>query len=93
MFFAQNFFIYALNQYATQGYTYIEVGDGDELWQNPHFHKVFKAHPRTFDLLHSLYEKKQLYMLLAPLGTMILSVRNEATEPELVPTIASGAAN
>jgi UDP-2,3-diacylglucosamine pyrophosphatase LpxH len=60
----EKLFIYALEQYATLGYTYVEVGDGDELWQNPQFDKVFHAHPRTFNLLHRLHVKDQLYMLL-----------------------------
>ena len=34
--FARNkeLFLHALNHYYREGFTYIEVGDGDDLWQN-----------------------------------------------------------
>jgi len=33
----QNLFFHALNYYYNKGFTYIEIGDGDELWENKIF--------------------------------------------------------
>lgn len=57
-------FLYALEQYNRGGFTYIEAGDGDELWQNRHFQTVHRAYPRVFDLLHRLDQSGRLYLLL-----------------------------
>lgn len=64
--FAPNEALYrhALEQYAEQGFTYVEVGDGDELWQNRSFARVHRAHARTFDVLHRFDKRDQLYLLL-----------------------------
>ena len=37
--FGRNRHIYdhALDYYYNHGYTYVEVGDGDELWENAHY--------------------------------------------------------
>jgi predicted phosphodiesterase len=53
--FAQNedLFLQALRHYFREGFTYIEVGDGDELWQNRRLSSVKRAHRPTFDLLHT----------------------------------------
>jgi UDP-2,3-diacylglucosamine pyrophosphatase LpxH len=56
-------FLSALKHYADNGFTYVEVGDGDELWQNPQFDRIYQAHASTFDLLHRLAKENQLYML------------------------------
>ncbi len=65
-FFAVNeaLFLHALEHYTERGFTYIEVGDGDELWQNRHFETVHRAYPHIFDLLHRLDQAGRLYMLL-----------------------------
>ncbi|MBN1936529.1 MAG: hypothetical protein JW934_17840 [Anaerolineae bacterium] len=57
-------FLHALDHYARQGFTYVEVGDGDELWQNRHFEQVRHAHARTFDLLHHFDQAGRLHLLL-----------------------------
>ena len=33
----RNIYFHALNHYYTAGYQYIELGDGDELWENTSF--------------------------------------------------------
>lgn len=33
----EDLFVYALSHYALAGFTYIELGDGDDLWQTPRF--------------------------------------------------------
>ncbi len=63
--FAQNesLFLQALRHYYDEGFTYVEVGDGDELWQNRRLSAVKEAHGRTFDLLHAFANDNRLHML------------------------------
>ncbi len=63
--FAQNeaLFLEALGHYYDEGYTYVEVGDGDELWQNRRLSAVKAAHRRTFDLIHAFASENRLQML------------------------------
>ena len=44
----QNLFFHALNQYYDQGFTYIEIGDGDELWENKNFGDIRRAYDNIF---------------------------------------------
>lgn len=57
-------FLRALVNYAEQGFAYVEVGDGDELWQNRRFDLIRRAHARTFDCLHRFDQASRLYLLL-----------------------------
>lgn len=57
-------FVETLRHYADAGFTYIEVGDGDELWQNHDLRAVQAAHPEAFDLLHRLDADRRLHLLL-----------------------------
>ncbi len=50
----ENLFLRALGYYHRHGFTYIEVGDGDELWKNRRFCDVREAHGRAFDLFQVL---------------------------------------
>jgi len=63
--FAQNedLFLQALKHYFREGFTYVEVGDGDELWQNRCLSAVKRAHRRTFDLLHTFAGENRLHMI------------------------------
>jgi predicted phosphodiesterase len=63
--FAQNedLFIEALRHYYRRGFTYVEVGDGDELWQNRQLSAVKRAHRRTFDLLHAFAAQDRLHLI------------------------------
>lgn len=63
--FAHNLKIYnqALKEYFKKGYTYIEVGDGIELWENKSFEPIFKAHQKSFDLLKLYRKHNRLHML------------------------------
>ncbi len=63
--FAHNMEIYthAINQYYDEGFTYIELGDGIELWENDSFEPIYKAHKNVFELLKLFHEKDRLYLL------------------------------
>ncbi len=57
-------FLHALTHYYHQGFTYIEVGDGDELWHNPRFSDIRHAHRRLFDLLFRFWEQNRLVLII-----------------------------
>ena len=47
----------ALNYYYENGYTYIELGDGDELWENRSLDDIKEIHSHVFWLLSKFYSK------------------------------------
>jgi len=54
---------YALELYYQKNYTYIELGDGVELWENYTFEPIYKAHKAIFDLLDLFYQDNRLHIL------------------------------
>ena len=63
--FAHNMEIYthAIQEYYERNFTYIELGDGVELWENYSFEPIYKAHKNVFELLKQFYQDNRLYML------------------------------
>lgn len=59
----QNLYFAALNYYNDNGYTYIELGDGDELWENRKIEDIIGAHSDAFWLLSLFYSDHRLYMM------------------------------
>ncbi len=59
----EHLFLAALSHYEREGFTYIELGDGDELWENKDMRKIVQAHTDAFYILGKLYQKGRLYML------------------------------
>lgn len=59
----QNVYFAALNDYFEKGYTYIELGDGDELWENRSFTRIIDIHSDVFWLLSKYNEENRLFML------------------------------
>ena len=59
----QNLYYAALQHYYRMGYTYIELGDGDELWENRNMQQIMEAHGNVFWLLSHFQEQGRLYML------------------------------
>lgn len=57
-------FLHALTYYMERGYTYIEVGDGDELWHTDRFEAIQQAHPAVFELLQRFYSQDRLHMII-----------------------------
>jgi len=54
---------HALTDYYKKEYTYIEIGDGIELWENKTFAPIYMAHKKSFELLKLFQEKKRLFLL------------------------------
>jgi UDP-2,3-diacylglucosamine pyrophosphatase LpxH len=64
--FARNadLFLHALTYYYRQGFTYVEVGDGDDLWKNRRFGDIWRAHRHIFDLLHRFNQQNRLHLIV-----------------------------
>ena len=63
--FAKNQKLYytALRHYDREGYTYLELGDGDELWQERHMWEIIAEYDHIFALLAKLYQDGRLHMI------------------------------
>jgi UDP-2,3-diacylglucosamine pyrophosphatase LpxH len=59
----QHIFFHAMNHYYDQGFTYIEIGDGDELWEQKRFSEIRNAHSHIYWLLKKFHQKKRLILI------------------------------
>ncbi len=59
----QNIYYSAVKQYYDNGFTYIDLGDSDELWKNKKFSDISNIYTDTFRLLHDFYREGRYYML------------------------------
>jgi UDP-2,3-diacylglucosamine pyrophosphatase LpxH len=59
----QNIYLHALNYYNNNDFTYIEVGDGDELWEYKNFKHIRLAHTDVFIVLKKFFDKDRLIIL------------------------------
>ncbi len=51
----QNAFMVALRHYDKEGFTYVELGDADELWENTEFEDILNTYGNIFQHLSQLY--------------------------------------
>ena len=56
--FAQNSLIYrcALEHYLKNGFTYIELGDAEDLWENENFDQIYITHTPVYELLAKFHD-------------------------------------
>ncbi len=54
---------HALGWYFDEGFTYVEAGDGDELWENADFDEIYRAHDHVFWQLQRFHEASRLHLL------------------------------
>jgi UDP-2,3-diacylglucosamine pyrophosphatase LpxH len=59
----RNVYLAALQHYDTEKYTYIELGDGDELWENRSLAAIVDAHADVFERLSSFIKDGRFYSL------------------------------
>lgn len=59
----ENLFLAALQYYYDRCFCYIEVGDGDELWENRKFDRIAEIHSDVFEMLGKFHESGRLLML------------------------------
>lgn len=60
----RNIYFHALKHYYKEGFTYCELGDGDELWENIDFKSIFEAHQNVYDLMRLFYNEERLHRLV-----------------------------
>lgn len=59
----QNIFKAALNYYYKREFTYIELGDGDDLWEVKDFKSIIEVHLDTFKQIKKFYDDDKLIMV------------------------------
>lgn len=59
----RNIYYHAVKQYYKDGFTYFELGDGDELWENLRFSDIFEAHKNVFMLLKKFHDEGRYFPL------------------------------
>lgn len=59
----QHLFLAALTYYYQRDFTYIELGDGDELWENRSMKQIIQIHADTFEMMAKFYRENRLYMI------------------------------
>ncbi len=56
-------FLDIINDYANRGYLLIELGDGEELWENNDFEKIFKTYRKIYEIYVKLSLKNKFYII------------------------------
>lgn len=59
----QHIYLHALDYYYSNGFTYVEAGDGDELWEHKIFKHIRLAHSDVFKVLKKLYDDNRMIIL------------------------------
>ena len=59
----RNIYYHALKHYFNEGFTYTELGDGDELWENLSFDAILNAHKNVYMLMKLFHEYGRLHMI------------------------------
>lgn len=59
----QHLFSAALTYYYQNHFSYIELGDGDELWENRDMKQIIHIHSDTFEMMAKFYREDRLFML------------------------------
>jgi predicted phosphodiesterase len=59
----RNIYFHALKHYYNEGFTYCELGDGDELWENISFEPILEAHKNVYMLMKQFHEQERLHMI------------------------------
>jgi len=59
----QYIFVHALDYYYENNYTYVEAGDGDELWEYGNFRNIRLAHSDVFKVMHKFHTANRFVLL------------------------------
>ncbi len=71
----RNIYFHALQHYFKKDFSYIELGDGDELWENMFFKDIFEANKNVYELLQQYFFENRLHMIY---GNHDMIYRNES---------------
>ncbi len=78
----QHLYFAALEHYYRQGFTYIELGDGDELWENRSIKNIMDIRSNVFWLFQQFHQENRLYLLY---GNHDIVKRKKRLQPLLSP--------
>ena len=53
----------ALNYYIAHGFTYFELGDGEELWENRHLSRIEESHQDVYCRFETLQKQCRIYRI------------------------------
>ena len=56
-------YLAALRYYNQKKFIYMELGDGDELWENKRMEPILRVHREVFELLEEFHKDGRMYML------------------------------
>lgn len=59
----KNIFNGALNHYFNKGFSYIELGDGDDMWEVKKYDEIINEHLDTFKILRKFHQNNRLIMI------------------------------
>ena len=59
----ENIYQHALEHYYAAGFSYYELGDGDELWENTSFDSILNAHKNVYGLLQKFHLENRLHFI------------------------------
>ncbi|MRS11631.1 MAG: serine/threonine protein phosphatase [Actinobacteria bacterium] len=59
----ENCYLHALEHYFREGYTLVEVGDGDELWEHPDFKSIKDAHEAAFRAMRRFFDADRFILI------------------------------
>lgn len=59
----RNIYFHALKHYYNEDFTYCELGDGDELWENISFKTIFNAHKNIYLLMKKFHKENRLNLI------------------------------
>lgn len=59
----RNIYFHALKYYFDEGFSYFELGDGDELWENHSFESIFRAHKNVFMIMKQFHDQNRLHLI------------------------------
>lgn len=59
----RNIYFSALTYYYKENYMYIEIGDGDELWQNKKLSDIVSVHSSVFRLLGQFFREDRFHLI------------------------------
>jgi UDP-2,3-diacylglucosamine pyrophosphatase LpxH len=70
----QNVFKYALEYYFENGFTYVEAGDGDELWEYPRVKDIKNAHFDAYETIKKFHNDDRFILIY---GNHNIYLKNE----------------
>jgi predicted phosphodiesterase len=59
----RNIYFHALTHYLKNDFQYIELGDGDELWENLFFKDIFEANKNVYLLMKKFHDANKMHLI------------------------------